>query len=305
MFGSKKSYRNINGVLLLDKPVGFSSNQALQVAKRLFHAQKAGHTGSLDPIASGLLIICLGEATKISRYLLEADKHYVVGCKLGIKTTTGDTEGEVVKRRLVADYTDDRLRSVLRSFIGSIEQIPPMYSALKRNGKRLYQLARDGVEVEREPRSVTIHELKLIERSSNALTLDIKCSKGTYIRTLVEDVGEALDCGAHVAELRRVGVGPYTDIDMVSLDRLRTLADRGYGALDEVLQPVDSALASWPALMLTKDMTFYARSGQPVLVPGSPQRGLVRLYGADGAFLGLGKMLDDGRVAPKRLIFVG
>jgi tRNA pseudouridine55 synthase len=298
----RKPYRTVNGVLLLDKPVGATSNEALQDVKRLYHAKKAGHTGSLDPLADGLLIICFGEATKIASYLLEADKYYRTVCKLGIETTTGDSEGEITRQQEVEHYSDQHIDRVLIRFRGLIEQIPPMHSALKYNGKRLYELARQGVEVTRQPRDVYIHKLACIDRNADTFKLDIDCSKGTYIRTLVQDIGRALGCGAHVTALRRLGVGPYCDPEMVALDTLKRLSVQGFEAMDELLQPIDSALSDWPALCLTSDMVHYARSGQPLLIPGAPVEGYVRLYDLHDSFMGIGMMLDDGRVAPKRLI---
>ncbi|MBA3730831.1 MAG: tRNA pseudouridine(55) synthase TruB, partial [Gammaproteobacteria bacterium] len=201
--------RIVNGLLLLDKPPGITSNRALQAVKRIFDARKAGHTGNLDPLATGLLIICLGEATKISAYLLDADKRYRTTCRLGIKTSTADADGEIVQRRVVGQYSLAQIECVLQRFRGGIEQVPPMYSAVKHAGKRLYTLARDGIDVPREPRSLMIYALVLTGRDYDTLTLDVHCSKGAYVRTLVEDIGEALGCGAHVTVLRRVGVAPY------------------------------------------------------------------------------------------------
>ncbi len=298
----RNPFRAVNGILLLDKPVGATSNEALQAVKHLYLAKKAGHTGSLDPLADGLLIICFGEATKISSYLLEADKYYRTVCKLGIETTTGDSEGQITRQREVERYSDHHIDRVLARFRGLIEQIPPMHSALKYKGKRLYELARKGVEVERQPRSVYIHKLACIDRNADTLKLDIDCSKGTYIRTLVEDIGQSLGCGAHVTALRRLGVGPYFEPEMVTLDDLKRLSGQGLEAMDELLQPIDSALTDWPALSLNSDMVYYIRSGQPLLIPGAPVRGHVRLYDPDDSFMGVGMMLDDGRVAPKRLI---
>lgn len=298
----KRSYRQIDGILPLDKPVGISSNEALQQVKRLYKAQKAGHTGSLDPIASGLLLICMGEATKVSSFLLEADKHYHTLARFGVRTETGDAEGAVVEERPVGDYSDADIERALEGFRGEIQQIPPMYSALKHKGVRLYELARQGVEVERKPRTVQIHELRMLDRGPDSLSLEIRCSKGTYIRTLVEDIGEVLGCGAHVAALRRVGVGPYTEEDMISLEELNALAEQDRSALEARLRPIDSALAHWPAVSLDGELGYFVRSGQAVWVPGAPGSGMVRMYAEDGAFLGAGKILDDGRVAPKRLI---
>ncbi len=297
--------RKISGILLLDKPQGITSNRALQRVKTLFKAQKAGHTGSLDPLASGLLPICLGEATKTSAFLLDADKIYTVTCKLGERTTTADAEGEVVDTRPFADISEERVEEALAPFRGEIEQIPPMYSAVKHEGQRLYKLAREGVEVEREPRKVTIHELTLTRFEPPFVDLYVHCTKGTYVRTLVEDLGEALGCGAHVTALRRSGVGPYSGDDMVTLDQLYSESEQGLEALDKHLLPIETALAQWPDVHLSADSAFYLRQGQPVLVPKAPTSGLVRLYEGDSRFLGVGEILDDGRVAPKRLIAAG
>lgn len=296
--------RNVNGVLLLDKPVGMSSNEALQVAKRIFNANKAGHTGSLDPLASGLLPVCFGEATKASGFLLDADKHYRVRGKLGEKTRTGDAEGEVIASRPVEGIDAARLEQVFAQFRGEIEQIPPMHSAVKHQGQRLYKLARQGVEVEREARRVVIHELSLLDVDSPYFDIDVRCSKGTYIRTLAEDIGERLGCGAHVTELRRLGVGPYATAGMVGLDQLRGEAI-DTAVLDAHLLPIESALTQWPDVRLSPDAAFYLRQGQPVVVPHAPTSGWVRLYAADQRFLGMGQVLDDGRVAPKRLMIAG
>ena len=296
--------RNISGILLLDKPEGLTSNEALQTVKRLYKARKAGHTGSLDPLASGLLPICFGEATKISGFLLDADKHYRVRCKLGEKTTTADAEGEVIETRPVEGIDAARLEAALEAFRGSIQQVPPMYSAVKHQGQRLYKLAREGVEVEREPRTVVIHALALLSFEPPFFDLDVRCSKGTYVRTLAEDIGDALGCGAHVTALRRLGVGPYDDQGMVTLDELKSLAEEGFEALDARLLPIESALAQWPEVQLNEDATYYLRQGQAVLVPRAPTSGWVRLYAAGGSFLGMGQILDDGRVAPKRLMSV-
>jgi tRNA pseudouridine55 synthase len=294
--------RDVDGVVLLDKPQGMTSNQALQVVKRLFRARKAGHTGSLDPLATGLLPICLGEATKVSAYLLDADKHYRTTGELGTTTRTGDAEGEVLEHRPVEGVDAAAVEAVLAGFRGEIEQVPPMYSALKQDGRRLYELARKGVEVERAPRRVAIHHLELLRMDGQQMELDVRCSKGTYIRTLVEDIGARLGCGAHVTALRRVGVSPYDQPRMWTLDALRALAEAGDAALDEALTPLDAALVHWPAVHLDADSAWYLCQGQAVWVPGAPTSGHLRLYGADGAFLGVGKVLDDGRVAPKRLL---
>ena len=214
--------RLISGILLLDKPKGISSNQALQIAKQLFAANKVGHTGSLDPLATGLLPLCFGEATKFSQFLLNADKTYWVSARLGVKTNTGDAEGEIIQSRPINTDALEKLEAILASFCGTISQIPPMFSALKHKGKPLYKLARQGIVIERSPRTVQIHRLQLLDRvNENTVNLEIKCSKGTYIRTLIEDIGEALGCGAYVQELRRLGVANYLAEQMVSLEQLK------------------------------------------------------------------------------------
>ena len=286
----------------MDKPVGMTSNGALQEVKRLFHAAKAGHTGSLDPLADGLLPICFGEATKMSAFLLDADKRYRVRVRLGVTTTTADAEGEVLERRPVEGLSAEGIEEVLAGFRGEIEQLPPMYSAVKHEGKRLYELARQGIEVERSPRNVQIHELTLLAFEDDILELDVHCSKGTYVRTLAEDIGERLGCGAHVAALRRTAVGPYGDSGMVTLERIRETAEHERERLDELLLPLETVLGHWPEVRLSADTEHYVRQGQPVLVPRAPASGWVRLYGVDGGFIGAGEIDERGLVAPRRLI---
>lgn len=297
--------RAVNGILLLDKPTGITSNAALQQAKRLFNAAKAGHTGSLDPLASGLLPLCFGHATKLSGYLLDADKTYRFTCQLGATTDTGDAEGSVVERRPLPELDSGRVTAALNGLVGDIEQLPPMYSALKQNGKRLYELARQGIEVERQPRPITVYELRLLtlDADSGRLECRVRCSKGTYVRTLAEDIGVALGCGGFVAALRREGVAPYDLTQAVSLDELTDLArqDGQFAALDAKLLTPDSALQHWPSLRLDDTLAFYLRSGNPVRVSPAPAGGWVRLYDGRGQFIGLGEMLADGRVAPRRL----
>jgi tRNA pseudouridine55 synthase len=293
----------VNGVLLLDKPTGITSNAALQIVKRLFNANKAGHTGSLDPLASGMLPICLGEATKISGFLLSADKEYRALCKLGVTTDSGDADGEVRETRPLGELSGAQVQEVLESFVGQSQQIPPMHSAIKRDGQPLYKLARQGVEVEREPRDITIHSLNLLRLEGDELEFDVRCSKGTYIRVLAEDIGEALGCGAHVAGLRRTGVGALGDYPMHTLESLQEIAETsGMAALDELLVPMELTLPDWPEVRLSEDASFYLCQGQAVFVPQLKDRGWVRLYAGDKRFLGLGTVLDDGRVAPKRLL---
>jgi tRNA pseudouridine55 synthase len=300
----QQNLRRVNGILLLDKPPGLTSNAALQLVKKMFAARKAGHTGSLDPLATGLLPLCFGEATKISGFLLDADKDYRVTCKFGERTSTGDAEGEVVEQRPLDGLSEKQLRKAMENFVGEIEQIPPMYSALKHKGERLYKLARQGIEVEREARQVTIFELELLGFNAPLADIRVRCSKGTYVRTLVEDIGELLGCGAHVAGLRRVGLGPFDNPRMLDIETLEAVAADGHYALDQLLLPLESGLAQWPDVRLTGDAAFYLRQGQPVLVPRAPTTGWVRLYEGDSRFLGMGEILDDGRVAPRRLMSI-
>jgi len=298
----RREYRDVDGVLLLDKPIGMTSNQALQHVRRLYNARKAGHTGSLDPLASGLLPLCFGEATKFSSHLLESDKFYVVSCRLGERTRTGDAEGEVVESQPVPKLTGAAIERALAEFHGDIQQVPPMYSALKHQGQRLYDLAREGVEVERKPRTVSIRELQLLGHMPDSLEMSVLCSKGTYIRTLVEDIAAALGTCAHVTALRRLAVGPYgrDGYPMYSLDQLREWAPEP-GRLDSLLLPIDSALVQWPEARLGADAAWYFGRGQAVVVPGAPTAGMLRIYAGE-RFLGIGQILADGRVAPKRLV---
>ncbi len=294
--------RSVDGIVLLDKPVSFGSNQVLQRVKRLFNARKAGHTGSLDKLASGLLPICLGEATKFSTFLLNSDKRYQAVFKLGVVTTTGDAEGEVTESHDYTPFSRQQLEAVVGRFTGEIEQIPPMYSAIKHKGQRLYKLAHQGLEVEREPRRITIYSLELRDFGDDFIAVEVLCSKGTYIRTLAEDMGKALGCGAHVKALRRTGVGPFEASQMIALERLEQLAEKDFDALDAVLVPMEAALAGWPDVRLPENAAFYLKKGQPVLVPKSPTRGWVRLFASGDRFIGAGEVLDDGRIAPRRLI---
>lgn len=297
--------RDVHGVLLLDKPVGYTSNQALQAVKRLFNAKKAGHTGSLDPLASGLLPLCFGEATKVSSFLLDADKLYVATCALGVRTTTADAEGEIVERRPVPPLTAARIEQALANFRGDIQQVPPMYSALRHQGQRLYDLAREGIEVPRAPRGVHIYALTVQSFDADSLTLEVRCSKGTYIRTLVEDIAQALGTVAHVTALRRLAVGAYgLDLPMHTLGSLQARAAEAASDLDALLLSPDSALRDWPAVQAGRDAAWYFARGQAVMVPGTPGSGWVRVYGTD-RFLGLGEVLDDGRVTPRRLLNTG
>lgn len=304
--GRRRRGRPLSGILLLDKPLGLSSNHALQRVKRLYNAAKAGHTGSLDPLATGVLPLCFGEATKFSQYLLDASKSYDTTVTLGMATDTGDGEGECVHECDASSLTRAQLEPALEAFRGDIDQLPPMYSAIKRDGKPLYKLARAGIDVEREPRQVTIERLELADfRPGQQAEADLRihCSKGTYIRSIAMDLGGALGLGGHVKALRRTAVGPFKLEQCVSLDALQALRDgEQLAAMDEFLRPADEALAHLPMLQLPESSGFYLRRGQPVLVPNAPCDGMVRVALETGEFLGLGEILDDGRVAPRRLV---
>ncbi|MBU3058308.1 tRNA pseudouridine(55) synthase TruB [Pseudomonas indica] len=298
----KRIRRNVSGILVLDKPRGLTSNAALQKVRWLLNAEKAGHTGSLDPLATGVLPLCFGEATKFSQYLLDADKGYETLMQLGVITSTGDAEGEVLERREVTVGRPE-LEALLPRFRGEIKQIPPMYSALKRDGQPLYKLARAGEVVEREARSVTITRLELLACENSQARLSVACSKGTYIRTLVEDLGQLLGCGAHVAELRRTQAGPFDLAQAVSLEALEQAhAEGGAEALDRFLLPEDSGLQHWPLLQLSEHSAYYWLHGQPVRAPEAPKFGMVRVQDHTGRFIGIGEVSDDGRIAPRRLI---
>ena len=294
--------RDLTGIILLDKPVGLGSTQVLQQVKNLFQARKAGHTGSLDRLASGLLPLCFGEATKVSGFLLDADKRYRSTFRLGVVTNTGDAEGEVIARQEPPQLVEREILRVLAEFKGPIDQVPPMHSAIKHQGQRLYKLAHQGLTVERQPRGVTIHRLELLGFGDGRLRVEVDCSKGTYIRTLAEDIGKRLGCGASVESLHRFGAGPFDAKDMVSLGELEERAERGLDALDELLLPMEAAVAHWPGVSLPDAVAYYLRRGQPVLVPHAPTEGWVRIFAAGDRFVGIGEVLDDGRVAPRRLM---
>jgi len=296
---------SINGILLLDKPLQISSNGALQQVKRLFAAKKAGHTGSLDPLATGMLPICFGEATKFSQFLLESDKYYEVSGQLGVKTTTGDAEGEVIEKRPIINVTPQRIQKLLANFTGVIQQIPPMYSAIKHQGKPLYALARKGMTIERQPRQVTIHEVKLKAFSNDSFGLFVHCSKGTYIRTLIEDLGEALGCGAYVTALRRTAVAPYQQFTMYTFDELGAIfAEQGRLGLQRCLLPVESSVHALPSITLSAAAIFYMRTGQSVMASQLPRSGHVRMMTDANQFLGIGEVLENGLLAPRRLLAV-
>ena len=292
----KRAWKQVDGVLLLDKPIGLTSNDALQKARRLFSAAKGGHTGTLDPLATGLLPLCFGEATKFSADLLDADKTYEAELKLGVTTDSGDAEGEIIATAAV-DVAESDISRVLPQFTGDIEQIPPMHSALKRNGRPLYELARKGIEVEREPRAVTIYAIDLLNFAGDRLTLRVACSKGTYIRVLAADIGKALGCGAHLAGLRRTVVGDLDLARSVTLAELEALDEAGRA---EHLQPVDALLHSLPVVMLEGEHAERFRHGNPVdLAAGLA--GKIRVY-ADDRLIGVGEPGADGRLWPKRLV---
>lgn len=313
--------RALDGVLLLNKDTGMTSNDALQKAKRLLFAAKAGHTGSLDPLATGVLPLCFGEATKFSQFLLDADKRYRTTYRLGAYTTTGDTDGELLDQVSTADISRDQVEQAVLQFVGDIMQVPPMYSALKHNGVPLYKLAREGIEVERKARPVTVYSIDvldfragdaegIIDGKSAEVDLDIHCSKGTYVRTIAEDLGKALGCGAHVSKLHRSQAGPFVEDDCISLAELD--AERGEGraeTLDHHLLSTDAPVQDLPEIVLPEATGHYFRQGQPVMDAQVYRIGdegdIVRVFLEDGeydVFLGLGEITDDGRLAPKRLV---
>lgn len=298
----KKRGRNISGILILDKQAGLSSNGALQHVKRLFNANKAGHTGNLDVPATGLLPICLGEATKVSAYLLDSNKTYQARCRLGVTTTTADAAGEVLSTSDVPELSESDLEKAFEKYTGDIEQVPPMYSALKQDGKRLYELAYKGIEVERKARNITIYGIKLIELSQDEFEMKVACSKGTYIRTLAEDIGKELGCGAHILTLRRLESGPFKESQMITPEQLQEVAGAGFEQLDELLLPMDSALAHLPEVRLSGDVSYYLCQGQSVTVSGLPESGRLRIYDETGDFIGIGEVSNNGQLSPKRLI---
>ena len=301
--------RDIHGVLLLDKPQGLSSNDALQKVKRLYNANRAGHTGALDPLATGMLPICLGEATKFSQYLLDSDKRYRVIAKLGQRTDTSDADGQIVEERPVS-FSAAQLDEALESFRGDTQQVPTMFSALKYQGKPLYEYARQGIVVPREARPITVYELLFIRHEGDELELEVHCSKGTYIRTIVDDLGEKLGCGAHVIFLRRLAVSKYPIERMVTLEQLNTLVEEAQARdiapgelLDPLLMPMDSPAADFPLVNVLPEVAVYFKNGQPVRVAGAPLNGLVRVTeGDDAKFIGMAEIDDQGRVAPRRLV---
>ncbi|MGL5584463.1 MAG: tRNA pseudouridine(55) synthase TruB [Plesiomonas sp.] len=301
--------RDINGILLLDKPQGISSNDALQKVKRLYNANKAGHTGALDPLATGMLPLCFGEATKFSQYLLDSDKRYRVIAKLGQRTNTSDADGEVICERPV-NVELTQLQQALTHFDGEIQQVPSMFSALKYQGKPLYEYARQGIDIPRESRPITIYECTLVRFEGDEVELEVHCSKGTYIRTIVDDLGEMLGCGAHVIYLRRLAVSKYPQDRMVTLEQLEALLLQAQETetspgitLDPLLLPMDTAVQDFPEVNMPAIVAAYAKQGQPVQVAGAPTSGLVRMTeGDEHLFFGMADIDDQGRVAPRRLI---
>jgi len=299
--GNAVKYRDLDGILLLDKPLGLSSNQALQRARALFRARKAGHCGSLDPLATGLLPICFGQATRFSSYLLGARKTYLARCRLGQTTTTGDAEGEITETSPVA--VDERqVARVLKGFLGKSEQLPPMHSALKHEGRRLYQLAREGREVERAARAIEIYRLEMPGCDLPNVDIEVECSKGTYIRSLAEDIGRALGCGAHLGALRRTAVDRLRVEDSLTLERLAALAGDDPAALDALLMPPDAALEQFPRLELPTAAARDICQGKRLQSACGEAPGLYRLMAADSGFIGLGEVLEDGELVPKRLM---
>lgn len=294
----------MHGIVVLDKALGGSSNHALQQVKRLFDANKAGHTGALDPLATGVLPLCLGEATKVSQFLLDSDKAYRARIKLGVRTDTADSEGEVIATADAGAVTEAQIKSALTQFEGDIEQVPPMYSALKRDGQPLYKLAREGKTVEREPRAITVYSIELtdFDPQSQELEIEVDCSKGTYIRTIADDLGQIIGCGAHIIALRRLKAGAFTLADSQSLEELEAAKQAdGFTAIDAMLMPMDKAIDTLPAVHLPAYTAQFLKQGQAVQVNKPPADGLLRLY-EDEEFLGIGIIDDDGKVAPKRLI---
>ncbi|AIW15002.1 tRNA pseudouridine(55) synthase TruB [Vibrio tubiashii] len=305
----RRKGRPINGVVLLDKPTGISSNDALQKVKRIYFAEKAGHTGALDPLATGMLPICLGEATKFSQFLLDSDKRYRVIAKLGERTDTSDSDGEVVETRPV-DVSLDKLEACIDKFRGESDQVPSMFSALKYQGKPLYEYARKGIEVPRESRKITVYEIVLHRFEGDEVEMEVHCSKGTYIRTIVDDLGEMLGCGAHVTMLRRTGVAKYPYEKMVTLEQLNELLEQAHRdeiapkeLLDPLLLPMDTAVEDLPEVNLNAELTNLVQHGMPVQVFGAPEGTPLRMTsGEEKLFIGVAEVNDDGKVAPKRLV---
>ena len=295
-------FNDINGILLLDKSSGISSNNSLQRVKRIYNARKAGHTGSLDVPATGLLPICFGEATKISGYILGSDKKYYAKCKLGETTTTGDASGDLLEKKEFPAMKESELIKILTKFIGNIEQVPPMFSALKYRGVRLYKFAYKGITVERKARDIKIYDINLLNVENDYFEMEVFCSKGTYIRTLVEDIGIKIGCGAHVLTLRRKETGPFHELDSFTLEKIEEISKKGLDALFSLLLPMDMALKNIPQIQLKKEEALSISQGRSVVVDGLPDAGELRIYNSLSQFIGMGEVTEDGRVSPKRLI---
>mgnify|MGYP000288807878 FL=1 len=293
--------RDINGIVLLDKDIGLSSNAALQKVKRLFFAKKAGHTGSLDPLASGILPICLGQATKIAQFLLDDDKRYFVRGKLGENTDTYDCEGVMIKTQQFKQLNQDEIMAVALSFKGDILQVPPMYSALKKDGQPLYKLARQGIEIERPARPVTIHDINFISYEQGVMTLDVSCSKGTYIRSLIQDIGDKLGCGAHVIELRRTGFAHLDISETIKFCELEALVTEDYQQLDAHISPSENMLPNIQDASLDTQQTIDIKFGRAVQSDQLGEQHMVKLFGPNHEFLGVGELSQNGVIAPKRL----
>ncbi|MDO6822572.1 tRNA pseudouridine(55) synthase TruB [Marinobacter sp. 1_MG-2023] len=300
----RRKGRDVSGILVIDKPQGITSNGILQEVKRLYGAAKAGHTGALDPLATGVLPLCFGEATKFSQMMLDSDKAYIATARLGERTETGDSEGAVVATKPVpTDLSPEVLEPVLEQFRGNIQQVPSMYSALKHNGRPLYEYAREGIEVERPARPVTIYELRLLDVRENEMDIAVKCTKGTYIRSLVEDIGEVLGCGAHVIALRRTLAAGFTLSDAHAVPDLEAMRERGE-SLDGLLVAPDAALSMFPEHRLSGQSLVSILNGQPVRIPGRAYEGFLRIYGNEG-FVGLAEALPEGeetKLVPRRLV---
>jgi len=297
----RKSGRNVHGIILLDKRLGVSSNKALQEVRRLFNANKGGHTGSLDPLATGLLPLCFGEATKVSAMMLDDNKRYQAVVKLGVMTDTGDAEGQVIEEKPVPKLSKEIIEECLSNFMGEIDQVPPMYSALKHNGKKLYELAREGKVIERKARRITIFELKLLDFTEDSLTLDVFCSKGTYIRSLAEDIGYKLGCGGTITGLRRTQSGQFKIEDALTIEQCQSMS---LEELTASMLAVDEPLQEIPKIQLSSRQTTLINHGQQIDFQCEYEQGSVRMY-SEQLFLGLGEMLLNGKLVPKKIFNLG
>ena len=293
--------RMLNGLLLFDKSSGVSSNRALKKVKRIFNAAKAGHTGTLDPLATGLLVICFGRATKISDYLLTADKKYQVTCKLGVTTTSGDADGDILEQRDASLINKEQIQQAASQLTGYIVQVPPMFSALKHQGKRLYDLARKGIEVERKPREICIHSFTFLQQQRDEVSMLVHCTKGTYVRTLVEDFGKALGCGAHITALRRIELGPFSDPVMRTLNDLEKVAEKGESFLDALLLPTDAVLSEYPAITVDAKTMLDIKHGKPINLTEVSIGESARIYDEEEQFYGIASANQDGKLTVKCL----